>query len=636
VGGEQQKQSVEQQAVPVNEWDVLSEQAETEAFESDEPNFGESEPLNAESDEFRRKFSKSPPKLEGVRREIARRFAPNTLPNVETLAKDVSREGLSYIDELCENWPIFAHTEKVKIEGKEIDFPQFFPKVKYEEGDEYDYVGFLSSRERPDLAYEELKKEIGKKNATVFVEASLDNPLVSRVTFSKYHDNLNSDHACVAIGPDSLLHAHIRLIDEALPLDYSLKYIEARLAGVKYEKGLEEEELECYDTIYRSMIAYHEIGHDMDFLINFLKLNEKREVSSAEIEEARGLFYKRRALNIECSKSFPDPVFAVSNEITEDELRIMASRRGFSEEASLDPWHLSLYNHRQYCEMPCESVSDRYAQTAVCRRHRDHYYAKNQHERDTNPEKKHLPIYGEIICIGTTDNERTHEFIDQELMGCGVIAGKKVTLYEEYIDPRIKVNPETHLVELPEDFDYEEYQEKQKAQAKVVYGHIAHNPVNGVFELIGEDDEVDILFGGYYYRQQDENGRVELISGDFGSDHPTYRLRFEDDEESAEAYGDVAQLGSTAFDHFLGIDETKESCAMFINDNEIHRVILPKGGFSGVERMVDADDGNLINLPSELYVYNGIPKAKVGEILYEVVPCSNETMQQIKEKLKLV
>jgi hypothetical protein len=198
------------------------------------------------------------------------------------------------------------------------------------------------------------------------------------------------------------------------------------------------------------------------------------------------------------------------------------------------------------------------------------------------------------------------------------------------------VNPETHLVELPEDFDYEEYQEKQKAQAKVVYGHIVHNPVNGVFELIGEDDEVDILFGGYYYRQQDENGRVELISGDFGSDHPTYRLRFEDDEESAEAYGDVAQLGSTAFDHFLGIDETKESCAMFINDNEIHRVILPKGGFSGVERMVDADDGNLINLPSELYVYNGIPKAKVGEILYEVVPCSNETMQQIKEKLKLV
>lgn len=623
-----------------SEWDILAEEQSVDIESSDTEAETDQESTNDVLDEsdsegvIRLAPRKLPSKIEGARRALVRRLAPNTMPNIETLIENTSRLGISYIDDLCENWPLFDHKQTVKIDGKEVSFPQYYPEIAFnpDEG-RRDFSGFLSTPEEPRAEYDYIKSEIGKKNASIYAEACLDNPLVARIKFGVYPGCDNSDHATCAIAPDGTYHSVVRLIDESLPLSENLKKIQERLSGTVYGDSVKnKKQLECLDTINRAVIAYHEIGHDMDFLINDLNLQTLEGLDSSHIEDAIKRNYEKRSRDIECSKSVPELAYDGNFLIREDELRVILARRGFDVGAhQYDVDNIHQYNGRRYREMRSERIADEYARKAVCVRHRDHYFAKNQQERDQNPEKRDLPIYGEIVYMGTVMSE-WNKFFDQELMGCGIISGQRLAMYEERVDPRIKVDPQTKKIELPDDFDYDSYQERQEAQPRIVEGIVKYNPHDGRFVLVDDSGRDLVIFGGDFYRQQNQDGEIELINGNFSGEEPTYRIRFAPNEQDRIESETVSQCGAIAFNDYLEIDTTGPNSILFINDNAATRVYLPEGGFASSEKMIEMG-GTELEIPTEFYIYNGIPKVKIKGILYEVVPGSQQDLEWLEQKI---
>ena len=623
-----------------SEWDILAEEQSVDIESSDTEAETDQELTNDLLDEsdpegiVRVATRKLPSKIEDARRTLVRRLAPNTMPNIETLIENTSRLGISYIDDLCDNWPLFDHKQTVMIDGKKVDFPQYYPEIAFnpDEG-RRDFSGFLSTPEEPHVEYDFIKSEIGKKNASIYAEACLDNPLVARIKFGVYPGFENSDHSTWAKAPDGTYHSEVRLVDESLPLSEHLKKVQERLSGTVYGDSVKNKrQLECLDTVNRAVIAYHEIGHDMDFLINDLNLQALESLDNGFVEDAIERNSEKRSRDIECSKSVPELAYNGNFLIREDEVRVILARRGFDVGVQYDDENIYQYNERRYREMRSERIADEYARKAVCVRHRDHYFAKNQQERDRNPEKRDLPIYGEIVFMGTVMDERTKKFLNQELMGCGIISGQRLAIYEERIDPRIKVDPQTKIIKLPDDFDYDSYQERQEAQPCLVEGIVKCNPHDGRFVLVDDSGREQVIFGGDFYRQQNQDGEIELINGDFSGEEPTYRIRFAPKEQDRIESEAVSQCGAIAFNDYLEIDTTRPNSILFINDNAATRVYLPEGGFASSEKMIEID-GTERDMPTEFYIYNGIPKVKIKGILYEVVPGSQRDLEWLGQKI---
>lgn len=629
MAGEELKQEAVQQNPQENEWDKLAEVdfGDVDQIREENEHPDESEPAG-----ITRRTTNLPPFIEGVRREIVRRHTPNTMPSIEQLVKDASPQGLSYVEELCENWPLFKETEKVNVEGEEVDFPRFFPEIKYT--GETDFVGYLSTPVDHEAKIKKIKTEIGKKNASIYTEACLDNPLVATIDFERYGSGNNADFACYHTLPDDLKKARIRLIDESIPLSPTLQLLNARLAGVQYDVTVKnEEEAECVDTVKRATIAYHEIGHAVDLLTNHLKIQEKSEVSSQEIEAAMTEHDKERALEIECSRKIPDMARGEGATIlSRHELRVILERRGFDSNYSYEEYNYNDYNDRCYREMPCETVADNYARHSVCVKHRNHYFAENELDRQQNPEKRNLPIYGEMVYLGEAFRGSQNRFLDQELYHCGVVAGKRVAIREMVIPEGIKVNPDTGNIILPDDFDYHADQRRQNQQPILVEGTIRRNPNGGAFEVVDDDGEVCAYFAGTFRRQQNEAGRTDIINGDPESDDPCYRIEFDYSEESERAKRVYTQYGSIAYDKTLGINTEEEASILLINDNCMTRVLLPKGGFTSTEKLIDAG-GIEYDMPTELFSYNGIPKVKLNGMLYEVVVGNTLDLAELKKTI---
>ncbi len=626
MAGEELKHAAEQESPQETEWDRLADGQfeDIEQVEESEEAPSESEPV-----EMTRRTTKLPTFIENARRDIVRRRAPNTMPSIERLASDASHRDLLYIDELCDNWPIFKETEKVNIEGKEVDFPRFYPEVKYTGG--IDFVGYLSTADDQEGKFKRIKSEIGKKNASIYAEACLDNPLVATIDIERYPGARNSDYICYRTLPNDLKKARIRLIDESLPLSTDLQLLNARISGIGYESSAEnEEQAECMDTVKRATIAYHEIGHAMDVLTNYMKIQEKSEVSSQEIYDAMSAHDKERAFEIECSRSIPEMALGDGMSIlSSHEFMTILTRRGFDPKYTYNESHLRDFNKRCYREMPCESVADDYARKSVCVKHRDHYYAQNENERQQNPEKKNLPIYGEMIYLGTAMKDSENRFLDQELMNCGIVAGKRVVIKEMVIPEGLTVDQTTGKVRLPDDYDYHADQRAQARQPFLVEGKVRQNPCGGVFEVEDDEGNVCVIFGGDFRRQQNEMGKVELINGDLTSGETCYRVQFDYSSEDELAKKTNVQFGPMAFDRELGINAEEETTILFINDNSAARVLLPKGGFANAGTMIDSS-GAEYPVPMELYYYNGIPKAKFNGQLFEVVPGDKNDLAQMK------
>ena len=609
----------------ITDWDSLGEVV----FLSDTQ---QEEQEDAEAVEFTRKIRKLPGKIEAKRREIARRLAPNTMPPINVLAHDASRERLSLVDDLCKNWPLFDHTQRAKLDGVEVNFPNFFTQINYT-GEGLDYTGYLSTPNNPSAVYEQIKEDVGKKNASIYVEACLDNPLVATMLMRPYEGNDNSNYCSRRSQDDGLLRSEIHLIDESMPLSSSMSALEARMAGVENPVLAETAgEAEAIDTIQRAIVAYHEIGHGMDYLVNYLRLDERTEINNALILLGERLSNQQRSMEIECCKKMPDLVRTHQDYITEQQWATMLERRGFKAGINYSMMHLTMYDERRYREMPCEAIADDYAREAVCIRHRDHYFAKNELERRQNPDKKNLPIYGQIVYMGEVSNEQNDEslVLDYELMGCGLIAGQQVEIFEHYAERGISVDSKTNRVKMPDDYDFDAENRARQSQYPIAEGTISRNPCNGRFEVVDSEGQVIATIADKYYRQQNDEGEIEIINGDLAGDRPIYRIHIVkgDDKEKQVA----KQCGPWLFNRFLGINEDEEANVLFINDNCATQVLLPKGGFDlGGE--LTTDTGAKHPMPVELMIFNGIPKVKIGEQYYEVVLGSKEDLAALKQKI---
>jgi hypothetical protein len=235
--------------------------------------------------------------------------------------------------------------------------------------------------------------------------------------------------------------------------------------------------------------------------------------------------------------------------------------------------------------------------------------------------------------MGDSGNERELKFLDQELIHCGIIAGKQVTLYLESLPKGAKVNPKTKAVELPDDYDYMADVERQNQQQVLAEGIIKQNPSRGRFEVVDKNGNLIAIFGGQYRRQLNIVGEIEIVNGGLNDGLPNYRLQISDTREGENLKTSKQQYGPAAFNSALGIDITKEHSILFINDNGMARAILPKGGFTSKEKLVD-ETGEMYDIPHGLLMCGGIPKVRLFGQLYEIVIGSDEDLQRIKEKIQ--
>jgi hypothetical protein len=183
---------------------------------------------------------------------------------------------------------------------------------------------------------------------------------------------------------------------------------------------------------------------------------------------------------------------------------------------------------------------------------------------------------------------------------------------------------------MPDDYDFDAENRTRQSQFPIAEGTISRNPCNGRFEVVDSEGQVIAKIADKYYRQQNNEGEIEIINGDLAGDRPIYRIHIVkgDDEEKQVA----RQCGSRYFNEFLGINTDEEANVLFINDNCAVQVLLPKGGF-GLDGDLITDTGQKQPMPFELMIFNGIPKVKISEQYYEVVLGSKEDLAALKQKI---
>ncbi len=550
---------------------------------------------------------------------------------IEHIAEDAKPESISFMENLKRNWPVFTKTKKCNFDGAEIEFPCFDEEIV---GGEFSkYSKYLSTERNPSQVYEELKNKIGAKSAAVWIEACLDNPLVATMMFGIYENNANSSfnrrHEDQRTGE---IHSQVELISEDTPLSFSLNRLERRLAGIRNtkEERSDPEKVEKADTITRAMIEYHEIGHGIDFLVNHLKLPQRREISAQEIADAMDKAYKERVAQLECRRIIPQTLM---NKLKEqnwstrgDAERRILERRGLSEFASGD--EIRAYNDRLYRETLNEQRADRYASEAVCVRHRYRYFAKNDKERQSNPEKKAMPIYGEYIFLGDDDFSKGLDF---GLIQSGIVAGRRVTVKCNAPTSDYHINPDTHQVELNPDFDYDAHQKAQRGQETILSGKIKNNPHNGKFEIETEGGDA-CLFYGDFYRQHNDQGEIEIVNGLRRPAEIQYRICFEPETQGEiDAKSKLVYCGDTRINKASGIDSKRENYVLFVNDNTMFAAVLGVGGIAS-DYSID-ENGMQLPRPTIMQICNGIPKVMIRGQVFEVAAGSEYDLQQLKEQI---
>lgn len=571
--------------------------------------------------------------MEGTKRDVRRWIAtPNTMPNMEQIFLNATSEGLDYLEELYENMPAFKRTKKVEIDGATVDFPDFSDVIVGPEGGD-NYQNYLKTPEDPQAQYFEIMSKIGRKTASIYMEACLDNPLVATLHIERYENESNSDYCCQADIGDEKYGPRLRLIDDSTRFEPSLGELQSRLAGIDYIQNYEtQEEQEEIDTIQRAFIAYHEIGHAMDFYTTMLCLQDKNEINGTDFQEAVTTHRKRHAQNDESSGMFPEDVITSIADYTQREFRQILHLHGFEKTKPVTIRSVKAQRDRLYREMPKESYADEYARQAVCVRHRYQYFARNEKERLENPEKRHKPIYGEMIYMGDSANEEDQSKLNDELIRCGIVAGKRIAVRIAAMPNGASIDEKTNKLILPEDYDYHAHQEEQAKMPIVAEGIVEYNPASGEFDLVDEQGNFIVNLKGKFRRQQNEEGKIELICDKGIDEHSIYRLQCLNDDEAEAEKRKIKKIDAKTFDELTGFNGDASRSVLFVCNNGSCRTIFPDGGFSKGTKLID-NTGKEYDMPTEFIIANGIPKAKIMGIYCEVVIGGENELNIIREEI---